>query len=28
MSLTMAKGLVQGLTKLIAMAEVAKGTMS
>jgi len=25
---TMAKGLVQGLSKQIAMAEVAKGTMS
>ncbi len=28
MNLTMAKGLVQGLTNQIAMAEAAKGTMS
>jgi len=28
MNLTMAKGLVQGLTKQIAMAEAAKSTMS
>ncbi len=28
MNLTMAQGLVQGLTKQIAMAEAAKGTMS